>query len=141
MSSIEAQIEAQQLQFMQSWMHADKAAIKKLGERDMMVMIGTRPPELLDRPSFMAAVSEGFVCTGFRLDQSFIRPYGRCAWYAAGAKLDLKLGRTQWSDQFMLTALWRKTRFKGWRLAELGIAATSPDERFTQIVRRQQLWT
>ncbi len=141
MSDIEAQIEAQQLHFMQSWMRRDKAAIKKLAERDMMAMVGTHPPELLDRPSFIAAIDEGFVCSGFRLDQCVIRRYGRCAWYAAGAKLDLKVGRTEWSDRFMLTALWRKSRFKGWRIAEFGIAPTARDERFTQSVRRLQLWT
>nr|WP_298927446.1 nuclear transport factor 2 family protein [uncultured Erythrobacter sp.] len=141
MADIEAMIEAQELRFLQSWMHRDAGAIRDIAARDFMMMVGSNPPELLDRPSFVAAAEDGFRCTGFRLGQAFVRRHGRCAWYAAGAKLDLELGRTEWTGDFMLTGLWRKSRFKGWKLAEHSVSQTSKDERFTQAVRSLQMWT
>lgn len=141
MANIEALIEAQQLRFMQSWMHRDTGAIRKLAARDFMIMVGTNPPELLDRPSFLAAAEDGFRCMGFRLGESIVRRHGRSAWYAAGAKLDLQLGRTEWNGEFLLTGLWRKSRISGWQLAEQAIAITAKDDGFTQTVRSLQLWT
>ncbi|MBV7259821.1 nuclear transport factor 2 family protein [Erythrobacter crassostreae] len=141
MAEIEALIEAQELRFMQSWMHRDATAIRDIAARDFMMMVGSSPPELLDRPSFLAATADGFRCIGFRLGQSFVRRHGRCAWYVAGARLELELGRIEWSGDFMLTGLWRKSRFQGWKLAEHSIAPSAKDGRFSETVRSMQLWT
>ncbi|WP_185960320.1 DUF4440 domain-containing protein [Erythrobacter insulae] len=141
MADVPSLIQAQELRFMQAWMHRDGGAIRKLAARDFMMMVGATPPELLDRPSFVAAMEDGFRCTGFLLGEAFVRRHGRCAWYAAGAKLDLQLGRAEWKGEFMVTGLWRKARFGGWQLTERTIAPTATDERFTKIVRSLQFWT
>lgn len=140
MAEIGVLIEAQQLRFMQGWMHRDAGAIRGLAARDFMMMVGSTPPELLDRPSFAAAIEDGFRCTGFRLGEAFVRRHGRCAWYVAGAKLELQLGRSEWNGEFMLTGLWRKARFGGWKLAEHTISPTAKGDDFTQTVRSLQLW-
>ncbi len=140
MAEADALIEPGQLRFMQSWMHGDASAIRKLASREFMMMVGTEPPELLDRPSFTAAIERGFRCNGFKLGQSYVRRHGRCAWYVAGADLDLELDRKAWSGRFLVTALWRKFRLGGWKTVECGIAPLADDSALTARIRQLQLW-
>ncbi|MBD2842013.1 Cif family virulence factor [Erythrobacter rubeus] len=140
MANIAAIIEANELHFMQSWMHRDAGSIRQLATRDFMMMLGTKPPELLDRPSFVAGIEQGFRCTGFRLGESFVRKYGRLAWYVAGAQLELKLGAKDWSGDFIITDLWRKARIGGWKLAERSLAPTNSDDDLDHRIRKLQLW-
>ena len=133
-------IEALSLRFMQSWMHRDASAIKSMAARDLMMMIGSNPPELLDRPSFVAAVERDFRCNRFRMGEAFIRRHGRTAWYVAGADLELQLGAHDWPGRFMITDMWQKQRFGGWKLVERSLAPTAADDRFADNVRKLQQW-
>lgn len=125
---------------MQSWMHRDGGAIRKLAARDFMMIVGTNPPELLDRPSFSAAVEQDLLCSGFRLGESVVRRHGRAAWYTSGAELELKIGTREWSGRFLMTGLWRKYRIGGWKLAERSLASLETDDRLADSIRRMQLW-
>lgn len=140
MADFDGQIESAQLRFLQSWMHRDAGAIRKIASREFMMMIGTEPPELLDRPSFTAALARGFRCNGFKLGQSYVRRHGRCAWYVAGVDLELELDRKQWSGRFLLTGMWRKFRWGGWKAVECGIAPLHADTAITDRIRDLQLW-
>ena len=141
MADIPVIIEAQELRFMQSWMHRDAGAIRSLAARDFMMMVGTNPPQLLDRPSFIAAMERGFTCAGFRLGESFVRRHGRSAWYVAAAKLDLQLGGRKWAGEFLLSDMWYKHRISGWKLVERSLSRADNDESFAGSVRKLQLWT
>lgn len=140
MADIAAIIEAHELRIMQSWMHRDADAIRKLAVRDMMMIVGTNPPELLDRPSFLAGIGSSFTCNGFRLSQSLVRQHGRTAWFTAGAEMELKLEGKDWKGQFLLTGLWRKYRIGGWKLVERGLSPIDKDEQLAASIRRMQLW-
>ncbi len=65
MAVSEAEIEALALGAMRAWVAGDEKAMKKLTKRDFRCMVGTRPPQLLDRPSSLAAMTEGFACRSF----------------------------------------------------------------------------
>ena len=140
MADVAGIIEAQELRFMQAWMHRDAATFRKLAARDFMMMVGTNPPELLDRPSFAAAIERDFRCTGFRLGESIIRQHRGCAWYTAGAELELQLANQDWSGRFLLTGLWRKSAIGGWKIVERSLAKSDPDAALAETVRRLQLW-
>lgn len=133
-------IQAQELRFMQSWMHRDAGAIRKLASRDCMLVFGTNPPELLDRPSFVAAVENDFRCLGFRMGEGVVRRQGRAAWFTASVDLELKLGAREWKTRFLMTGLWRKHRIGGWKLAERSLAPLDTDQRLAESVRRLQMW-
>lgn len=140
MADISGMIEAQELRLMQAWMHRDAATIRKLAARDFMMIVGTNPPELLDRPSLVAAIERDFRCTGFKLGESVVRQHGRSAWYSAGAQLELELGRKDWSGRFLVTGLWYKFRIGGWKLVERSLSGVDAQEDLADSIRKIQLW-
>lgn len=140
MAETGAEIEALALATFRAWVARDAKAMKKLTARDAMLMVGTLPPQLLDRPSFLAAMERGFACTRFALREVIVRPYGKTAWFVAGAELELALGPKVWSGSFLVTDLWRKGAFGGWNLAERSIAPLEQAEGFAAAIGKLQLW-
>jgi hypothetical protein len=142
MADIIAKIEADALLLMQAWMHRDAGTLKKLIHRDCTMMFGTHPPQLLDRPSFLSSLDRGMRLEGFKLGEALVKRYNKSVWWSAGAQLDLKLGRTDWSAPFLITDLWRKTAFGGWKLVERSISPTANDDdhQLAAQLRQLQLW-
>lgn len=140
MASVEAEIEALELRLMRAWLAQDAREVKKLLGRDFMAMIGTRPPQLLDKPSFLAGVERGFACTRFTFREVFIRQHGKAVWFVAGAELELRLGGKAWDGPFMLTGLWRKGAIGGWKLAERSLARLDEGENLAAAVSKLQMW-
>lgn len=141
MADIAADIEALALTVMRNWIAGDAKAIKKLLHRDFVMMVGTLPPQLLDRPSFVASIERGFVCTRFVFHELFVRQHGKAAWFVAGAELEFRLGGKVWDGRFLVTDLWRCGTLGGWKLAERSLARLDEGERLPGAVKALQLWT
>jgi ketosteroid isomerase-like protein len=140
-ASPDTEIEALVLAQMRAWVGGDAKAMKKLLARDFMMMLGSTPPQLLDRPSFLAAIERGFACTRFTFREVIVRAHGKSAWFVAGAELELAFGSQRWSGSFLVTDLWRKGTIGGWKLAERSLARLDADESLARAVARLQLWT
>lgn len=140
MAVSQAEIEALALTLMRAWVAGDEKVLKKLIARDAMMMVGSLPPQILDRPSFLAAAQRGFACTKFAFREVFVQVHGKTAWLVAGAELELAIGARQWSGPFLVTDLWRKGTIGGWKLAERSLARLDPDDRIAPAVAKLQLW-
>ena len=141
MSDIGPEIESLEHRFMRAWMKADKGVLRGLIMRDCIMVFGAQRPEILDRPSFIEACDKSFSCSGYRLREVAARRHGKCAWFTAGIDLEMQIGRRDWSGQFWLTDLWRRTAFnRGWKLAERSLARTEKDEAMSDAIHRLQLW-
>jgi hypothetical protein len=140
MADVTAEIEALALGAMRVWVAGDVKAMKKITARDFMLLVGSSPPQLLDRPSFLAAMERGFACTRFAFREVIVRPYGKSAWFVAGAELELAFGPKVWSGGFLVTDLWRKGTIGGWKLAERSLARLDQDDSIAAAVSRLQLW-
>jgi ketosteroid isomerase-like protein len=140
MAVSQAEIEALALSAMRAWVADDAKALKKLMARDFMMMVGSLPPQILDRPSFLAAIERGFACTRFTFREVIVRAHGKAAWLVAGAELELALGPKVWSGGFLITDLWRKGAIGGWKLAERSLARIDNDDSIAPAVGRLQLW-
>lgn len=140
MAKVEPEIEALELRLMRAWVASDAKEAKKLTARDFMCMVGTLPPQLLDRPSFLAGLERGFACTKFAFHEVFVRQHGKSAWFVAGAELELAMGAKLWSGPFLVTGLWRKGAIGGWKLAERSLARLDPAENLAGAVSKLQLW-
>lgn len=137
----EAEIEALALGAMRAWVAGDAKAMKKLTTRDFLMLVGSTPPQLLDRPSFLAAMEGGFGCTRFAFREVIARRHRDAAWFVAGAELDLALGRRAWTGAFLVSALFRRGAWsKTFRLADLSLARLDPDQDIAGAVSRLQLW-
>jgi hypothetical protein len=136
----EAEIEALALSQMRAWVAGDAKAMKKLLARDFMMLVGSTPPQLLDRPSFLAGVERGFACTRFAFREVVVRRHGKSAWLVAGAELELAFGPKVWAGGFLLTDLWRKGAIGGFKLSERSLARLDPDEGFAASLSKLQLW-
>jgi hypothetical protein len=146
MAQVTAEIEALALGVMRAWVAGDAKAMKKATARDFMVMVGTLPPQLLDRPSFLAGLERGFACTKFAFREVFARQHGKAAWLVAGAELELRVGGKLWTGPFLVTGMWRRgTLGRSWNLAELSLAKrdarSDESDRLAESVRALQLWT
>ena len=140
MAVSQAEIEALALSAMRAWVAGDAKALKKLMARDFMMMVGSVPPQILDRPSFLAAIERGFACTRFTFREVIVRAHGKAAWLVAGAELELALGPKVWSGGFLITDLWRKGAIGGWKLAERSLARIDNDDSIAPAIGRLQLW-
>lgn len=140
MADIRDLIHERELRFMQGWMHRDTAAIRKLASRECVMVFATTPAEVLDRPSFNAAIENDFRCLGYRMGESIVRRYGKAAWFTTTIDLELKLGVHDWKGQFLMTGLWRKFAFGGWKLVERSIAELNDNAHLSQKLRDFQLW-
>ncbi len=140
MADIPNLIQEREQRFLASWMRRDTGDLKKLVSRDCVLVFGTTPLEVLDRASFVSAAERDFRCLGFRGGEGVARRYGNTAWYAGAAELELKLGMRAWQDRFMITGLWQKFTFGGWKLVERGLSPVSDQQALADSVRRLQMW-
>lgn len=140
MADTAAEIETLALGVMRAWIAGDAKAIKKLLHRDFVMMVGTLPPQLLDRPSFVAGVEREFGCTRFAFHEILVRQYGKAAWFVAGAELEFRVGASAWEGRFLVTDLWRCGTLGGWKLAERSLARLDDNARLADGVRALQLW-
>lgn len=141
MAVSEAEIEALALGAMRAWVAGDAKAMKKLTARDFLMLVGTTPPQLLDRPSFLAAMERGFRCHRFTFREVIARKHRDAAWFVAGADLDLSLGGRAWTGAFLVSALFRKSAWSSkLLLADLSLARQDADEGLAAAVAKLQLW-
>lgn len=141
-ADISATIEALENQLMRAWMSRQANEVRKLLARDFLMIVGTDRPQLLDRPSFVEASKGAFACSGFRFREVFVRQHGKCAWFAAGVDLELKLGRQEWSGAFWITDLWRKSAIRrNWMLEERSLSRMEGDGELPMAIKSLQLWT
>lgn len=141
MADLEPAFETLENRLMRAWMHRDVREAKTLLAGHFIFMFGTNPPVLLDRPSFLGGIENGFRCEGFRFQEITARKYGKSAWFTAHVELELKLGTHAWGGHFLLTDLWRKgTVQRRWKLAERSLAPAEQNRALSDAVHALQLW-
>ena len=140
MADTTPEFEVRELQLMRAWMAGDAGAVKSYLGGDCIMMFGTTPPVLLDRPSFVAACADRFACSGFRFHEVTARKHKKNVWFTGHVELELQLGQQEWNGHFLLTDLWRKSSFGGWKVMERSLAPLAEGERTSSALRSLQMW-
>jgi ketosteroid isomerase-like protein len=141
MADVTALIETMEHQWMRAWVNRDVKALKAATASNFLLLAGSKPPAILDRPSWLEAAVKRWDCTSYRFGDILVRGYGNVAIFAAPLELTATLDGRDWSRTIWVTDLWRKGRVRrGWKMVQriLSVPDASPD--LPKEIRSLQLW-
>lgn len=126
---------------MRAWINGDRRTMKKLIPRDFRLLIGSKPPVILDAPSWMEAMGKRFTCASYRFGDVYVRRHGSVALFASQVDLEAKIDGDDWSGRIWIADLWRKTGVRrSWRMIERVISRPEDDPDVPAAIRSMQLW-
>jgi ketosteroid isomerase-like protein len=140
MADIAPIIETLENRWMRAWVQRDLKTLKALTARDFILLVGSKPPVILDQRSWLEAAKERFRCASFRFGDIFVRQIGALALFASRMEIEARMDGRDWSGSLWVTDLWRKKRIGGWRMAERVIARPDEDPEVPAAIRSLQLW-
>lgn len=134
-------IETMENRWMRAWVNRDSKALKALTARGFILLMGSKPPVILDAPSWMEAATTRWLCTSYRFGDIYVREVGGFALFASQVDLKAKMDGHDWSGKFWLTDLWRKGRVRRrWRLAHRTVSRIDDNPDVPAAIRTLQLW-
>jgi ketosteroid isomerase-like protein len=105
-------IETLENRWMRAWVGRDVKELKALTARDFIWLTASKPPAILDRPSWLEAVAKRYRCTSYRFADLDVRSHGAFAVFAARIELKSSMDGHDWSGPVWVTDLWRKGRVR-----------------------------
>jgi ketosteroid isomerase-like protein len=140
MADIAPIIETLENRWMRAWVQRDLRTLKAVTARDFILLVGSKPPVILDQRSWLEAAKERFRCASFRFGDIYVRQIGALALFASRMEIEARMDGRDWSGSLWVTDLWRKKRIGGWRMAERVIARPDEDPEVPAAIRSLQLW-
>ena len=141
MADLAPPIETMEHRWMRAWVARDSKALKSITARNFILLMGAKPPAILDRPSWLEAAGKRWDCTSYRFGDIVVRGEGSVAVFAAPVELRATMDGRDWSGPFWITDIWRKGRMRrGWKLAQRVITRQDEDPSVTKAIRSLQLW-
>lgn len=126
---------------MRAWVARDARTLKSVTAKNFMLLMGAKPPAILDRPSLLEAIAKRWDCTSYRFGDIVVRAEGPVALFSAPVELRATMDGRDWSGTFWLTDVWRKGRMRrGWKLAQRVVARADDDPGVAKAIRSLQLW-
>ena len=141
MADLTPVIETMEHRWMRAWVNRDARALKAITAKDFILLTASKPPAILDRPSFLEAVAKRWDCESYRFGDILVRAEGNLAIFTAAAELKAAIDGADSSGTVWITDLWRKGRVRrGWKLVNRIVSR--PDERpeLPRAIRQMQLW-
>jgi hypothetical protein len=134
-------IETMEHRWMRAWVARDAKMLKALTARNFILLMGSKPPAILDRPSWLEAAGKRWDCTSYRFGDIVVRGEGSVAVFSAPVELRATMDGRDWSGTFWITDVWRKGRMRrGWKLAERVVTRQDEDPAVTKAIKSLQLW-
>ncbi|MCL6678750.1 nuclear transport factor 2 family protein [Sphingomonas sp. RG327] len=141
MADIHPIIETMEHRWMRAWVTGDMKTLKALTSRNFRMVIGSKPATILDYRSWIEAASGRYRCKSYRFGDIYARDIGGVAIFATQLEMKATMDGEDWSGQFWVTDIWRKSKLRRkWRMVERIVS--QPDERadVAAAVRSLQLW-
>lgn len=141
MSSLTPVIETMEHSWMRAWVNRDARALKNLTARDFILLTGSKPPAILDRPSFLEAAAKRWDCSSYRFGDIIVRSVGTVAIFAAPLELKATMDGRDWSGTLFVTDVWRKGRVRrSWKLVQRIVSRPDDKPEVASAIRSLQLW-
>ena len=134
-------IETLENRWMRAWINGDIKELKALTSRNFRMVMGSRPAAILDAPSWLDAVNGRFICTGYRFGDIYVRDVGSVAVFASQMTIKAELEHKDWSGEYWVTDIWRKSRVRRkWQMVERILSRPDTDRQLPDGIRSLQLW-
>src|SRR6185437_6430958 len=119
MADLTPVIETLENRWMRAWVQRDVKAMRAITARDFILLTASKPPAILDRPSWLEAAAKRYLCSSFRFGDIYVRGLGSTALFAGKLELEATMDGRDWSGAFWVTDVWRKGRMRrGWKLVQ-----------------------
>ena len=141
MADLTPVIETMEHRWMRAWVGRDIKALKAITAKDFILLTGSKPPAILDRPSWLEAAAKRWDCSSYRFGDIYVREVGGLAVFAAPLELKATMDGRDWSGNIWVTDLWRKGRVRrGWKLAQRIVAKADDNAELPKAICALQLW-
>src|SRR5690348_8206209 len=118
MADLTPVIETMENRWMRAWVNRDAKLLKSLTARDFILMFSSKPPAILDRPSWLEAAAERYHCSSYRFADIYVRDWGTVSVFTASLEIKATMDGHDWSERLWVTDVWRRGRVRrGWKLA------------------------
>jgi hypothetical protein len=112
MANLTPVIETMEHRWMRAWVNREAKALKGLTASDFILLTASKPPMILDRPSWLDAAAKRWDCSSYRFGDIYVRSVGSVAVFAASLELKATLDGRDWSGTVFVTDLWRKGKVR-----------------------------
>jgi ketosteroid isomerase-like protein len=134
-------IETMEHRWMRAWVNRDIKAMKAITSRDFILLTGSKPPAILDRPSWLEAAAGRYACSSYRFGDIDVREHGGIVVFATQMQLKATMDGHDWSGPLWVTDVWRKGRVRrSWKLVQRILSRTHEDPQLPAAIRSLQLW-
>jgi uncharacterized membrane protein len=141
MSDLTPVIEALEHRWMRAWIGGNSTTMKAMTARNFIFLAASKPPAILDRPSWMEAAGKRYQCASYRFGDVVVRDLGSAALFAAPVQLQATMDGRDWSGTVFVTDLWRKGRVRrGWKLVQRIVSKVDDRPEVPKAIRSLQLW-
>ena len=141
MANLSPIIETLENRWMRAWINGDEKELKALTSRNFRLVMGSRPAAILDAPSWLEAANSRFLCTGYRFGDIYVRDVGSVAVFASQMTIKATLEDKDWSGEYWVTDIWRKSRVRRkWQMVERILSRPDTDRGLPEGIRSLQLW-
>jgi ketosteroid isomerase-like protein len=141
MADLTPVIETLENRWMRAWVNRDPKAMKAITASSFILMTGTKPPAILDRPSWLEAIGKRYDCTSYRFADIHVRDLGNVALFTARLELKATMDGHEWPGTFWVSDVWRKGRVRrGWKLVQRVLSRPEDSPDLPKAIRALQLW-
>ena len=140
MADLTATIETMEHRWMRAWVNGDMRALKGITAKNFILLTGSKPPAILDRPSWLEAAAKRHLASSYRFAEIYVRGFGGVALFSATLELKATLDGRDRSGRLFVTDLWRKRRIGGWKLVQRVISKPDEDPELAKAIKSLQLW-
>ena len=141
MADLTPVIETMEHRWMRAWVNRDAKVMKGITAKDFILLTGSKPPMILDRPSWLEAAANRWDCISYRFGDIYVRRLGTIALFSASLELKARMDGRDVSGTVWVTDLWRRTMTrKGWKLAQRVVSQIDVDRELPKAIKSLQLW-
>ena len=134
-------IETMEHRWMRAWVGRDSRTLGALTSGKFRMVLGSKPCVILDAKSWLQAAPNRYLCSSYRFGDIYVHDVGPVAVFASQLELEATMDGEDWSGQFWVTDIWRKSTVRRrWRMVERVLSRLDDRPQVPAAIASLQLW-